>query len=205
MAHSLHQAFPSPSTAVPLSEPQRCRNTVSSIDKFVAEECVRQGLVPMSLVGTSEIEMDSTRAGEEAREKFKGMVRTKVPSGDGRAITNADKYAQRLVNNRRSAAASKVAQQIRMAYLSTWLRKLSKENDELKEMLFRQKLPTACMEVVDEGVGVQRQNEQGDGANGVFDGSPTWSSVTEQAHPGSRIGRADPGGENDMFVFPPFL
>lgn len=106
---------------------------------FVEQYCQRRNLVVESLVGTSEIEKSCIRSAEEARQLYKDhrddelerrgqpVPRTESNQSPGTqagalppvTLSPAQKYSRRLFNNRKSAAAAKVYQDVLRRELAT--------------------------------------------------------------------------------------
>lgn len=139
---------------------------VADAAEFAERYCKRHGLLEAEAVGTSEAERECIRSAEEARTAYKthrdgelerrceepssersasprGTKRKHVTMGEDSNLTPAQKYARRLFNNRKSAAASKVYQEVLKREMATKLARcsggpssvpqLEEENRRLKE------------------------------------------------------------------------
>lgn len=196
MAHSLPQMVAHTSSSMhPTMEQQP--GTTTTVDAFVAEECLRQGLVPMNLVGTSETELECAHAAEEARERYKAKIHEEAVRRPRRMLSDAQKYEQRLVNNRRSAAASKVSHHIKMAQQATRLRSLVKENQELKEALRL----NACLFLDGARDGQQRKRHR----ISVEEFEPPNAFMADCEVPSKGILGSGDGEELGLFPIAPFL
>lgn len=91
---------------------------------FVEEFCTHHGLVPASRVGSSRIERACARHAERARDQYKVMRDAACPPTDAAGVARlspSEKYARRLRNNRKSAAATRVYHDVLRRELATVL------------------------------------------------------------------------------------
>lgn len=110
--------------------PERHCAKLPSPDEFVDGFCKRRGLVSKTVVGTNPVERQCIQRAEEARQEYKNL-RNAVSTESISILTHAAKYEQRLQNNRKSAAAAKVFNDVLKREHSTLLQKLS-SMDEIK-------------------------------------------------------------------------
>lgn len=94
---------------------------------FVREFCVRRSLVSEDDIGTSELEKVCFRYSEDARVQFKNLLDARESNEDIRGLDTEQKYSRRLRRNRRSAACSKVSDEILVIAQATMLRRLSSD------------------------------------------------------------------------------
>lgn len=91
---------------------------------FIEDFCSHHGLVPASRVGSSRIERACARHAERARDQYKAMRDSACPpthATDVARLSPREKYARRLRNNRKSAAATRVYHEVLRRELATVL------------------------------------------------------------------------------------
>lgn len=130
---------------------------------FLQQYFDRRGIA--AEVGTSPVEQECIRRAEEAREQFKRARAEKrsddvrpALSEDADVLTPAQKYNRRLMNNRKSAAAARVFQEVLKREQAYTLQTVAEERDRFASE--RSRLGGELKRLQDRVAKLQKENER---------------------------------------------
>lgn len=185
--------------------------------EFLRWYCDERGI---SAVEDTTVEQACVRRAELARERFKKMRATQdVPAAgaaaaatardasvralearlsDNDILTPAQKYTRRLVNNRKSAAAARVFQEVLKKEQAHTLRSLAEERDRFAEE--KERIAAELLAMKERVARLQRENERMAATETKVAVVPAVSSA-ERTRVGGPVASASAGG-SQRFVVP---